>query len=162
MKGTTIAQVAIGVIASVVLAACSSGGDEADADGGSSSSEAGIRTVEIQTLDSLSFDPSEIRVGAGETVRFVISNQGTVEHEFLIGDESDQEEHEAEMNGGGSTASSPMAGMGGTGEMATLVRVAPGEVKELTRTFEKAGTLLYACHVPGHYAGGMIGSITVS
>ncbi len=153
MKRTTLALIAIGVIASFGLAACSEGGDGGDAAGGSSSSESEIRTVEIQTLDSLAFDPSEIRVEVGESVRFVISNQGTVEHEFLIGDEATQEEHEVEMG------SSPMAGMD---DMTTLVKVAPGEVKELTRTFEEAGTLLYGCHVPGHYAGGMVGTIIAS
>ena len=157
MKRTTIALIAVGVIASAVLAACSNGGDGGDADGGSGSNGGETRTVEIQTLDALSFDPSEVRAEVGETVRFVISNQGTVEHEFLIGDAATQEEHETEMSAG---AASPMDH--GESAETPLVRVAPGETKELTWTFEEAGTLQYGCHVPGHYAGGMIGSIIVS
>lgn len=37
-----------------------------------------------------------------------------------------------------------------------------GESDGLTMTFEASGTLLYGCHQPGHYEGGMVGTITVT
>lgn len=163
MKRNTIALIAMSVIASIVLVACSNGGDGGDAESGSGASKGEARTVEIQMLDSLAFDPAEIRVQVGETVRFVIANEGTVEHEFLIGDEAIQAEHEAEMNAGATSTATPMEGMEHEESADTpLVTVAPGDVEELTRTFEEGGTFLYACHVPGHYAGGMVGTIAVS
>ncbi len=45
---------------------------------------------------------------------------------------------------------------------ANAVEVGPGETKELTWTFTTAGTTLYGCHEPGHYASGMRGSIIAS
>ena len=49
---------------------------------------------------------------------------------------------------------------GHTMAMAALT-LAPGETKEATITFDDAGTLEYACHVAGHYEGGMIGTLNV-
>lgn len=37
----------------------------------------------------------------------------------------------------------------------------PGETGELTWRFTGSGEVLYGCHQPGHYAGGMVGSIDV-
>ena len=40
--------------------------------------------------------------------------------------------------------------------------LAPGETKELTWRFSEAGEVLFACHVDGHYDGGMVGTVSVS
>ena len=42
------------------------------------------------------------------------------------------------------------------------IEVSSGEVAEITWRFTEAGDLLYGCHEPGHYEGGMVGSITVA
>jgi uncharacterized cupredoxin-like copper-binding protein len=53
-------------------------------------------------------------------------------------------------------------GMGGMGhDEAEGIGLAPGETKELTYTFAGPGQMLAGCHVAGHYAGGMMASITV-
>ena len=38
----------------------------------------------------------------------------------------------------------------------------PGESKELVWTFTKAGSLEFACNLPGHYEVGMMGKISVT
>jgi uncharacterized cupredoxin-like copper-binding protein len=38
----------------------------------------------------------------------------------------------------------------------------PGGVGEIVWTFTKAGTFSYGCLIPGHWEGGMKGSITVT
>lgn len=38
----------------------------------------------------------------------------------------------------------------------------PGETQEVTVTFDRAGTILYGCHVPGHYAAGMVGTLDLT
>jgi len=58
------------------------------------------RDIAISTDDTLRFDPAEITVGAGEVVRFVLTNTGAATHDFLIGDLETQEEHGAEMAAG--------------------------------------------------------------
>jgi uncharacterized cupredoxin-like copper-binding protein len=47
------------------------------------------------------FDPGQITVTEGETVAFVVTNTGQAPHEFVIGDEAVQRDHEAEMTAGG-------------------------------------------------------------
>ena len=133
-----------GVVVALMAAGCG-GSTEAG-----SGTEAEPRLVEVTALDTLTYDPAAIEVRSGETVRFVVTNEGEVDHEFVVGDEDVQAMAEEEMS----------EGMHGHSAMATL-SLAPGETKEATITFEAAGTLEYACDVAGHYDGGMVGTLTV-
>lgn len=132
----------------LLLVACSSGAGPA----GSGSGASGERTIQIRAFDSLKFEPAKITVAVGDKVRFVVTNAGHTDHDFFVGDEQDQLEHEGAMEHG-------MEHEGGG--MAAL-EVGPGETKEATVTFDQAGTILYGCHEPGHYDGGMVGTITVT
>jgi uncharacterized cupredoxin-like copper-binding protein len=122
--------------------------DPADAD----------RTVEVRAQEEggFSFEPDTIEVAEGETVTFDVTNDGEAVHEFVIGDEEAQEEHEAEMQA-----------MRSEGEMMmhdepNAIAIEPGETKSLTWTFSSAGELIYGCHEPGHYDAGMRGTLTVA
>ena len=114
-------------------------GDPAEAD----------RTIEVEATDELAFEPESIEVEAGETVTFVVTNAGKLPHEFVLGDAEYQEMHEEEMSSGG--------GHGSSG-----ISIAPGSTAEITWTFTEAGSFEFACHVEGHYPGGMRGTIQVS
>ena len=109
------------------------------------------RQIVVDASDDLRFDPASIEVQVGEVVTFVVRNTGKIDHEFVLGDEAYQDMHEAEMEGGNDMM-----------EMGNAITVAPGEARELTWRFEDAGEVLYGCHEPGHYEGGMVGSIEVS
>jgi uncharacterized cupredoxin-like copper-binding protein len=86
---------------------------------------------------------------------FVVTNTGTTDHEFYLGDEAAQAEHETQMGG--------MGGMGGmTHDEPDGIALEPGETKELTHTFGTPGKTLAGCHLPGHYAGGMKADILVT
>jgi uncharacterized cupredoxin-like copper-binding protein len=108
------------------------------------------RTIDVQLNDSLAFDPPSLHVDSGETIRFRVLNDGATAHEFVLGDEATQQEHAAAMGGG----PMPM-------HEANYLAVAPGQTRSIVWTFTEPGIVLYACHVPGHYAGGMVGSIMV-
>lgn len=111
------------------------------------------RVIEVEALDTFAFDPAEITVEAGETVTFRVTNTGAIPHDFTLGDEAMQEEHEAEM-----------AEMGGEMEMhdePNLLALEPGETKELTWHFTQPGEILIGCHQTGHYAAGMKANVTV-
>jgi uncharacterized cupredoxin-like copper-binding protein len=113
---------------------------------------ADARTVEVTMTDQLAFEPSEITVAPGETVRFVVTNAGESVHEFLIGDEAAQAEFEAEMSGG-----EEMDHDTGSG-----VSVDPGQTETFDYTFPDTDEVILAgCHEPGHYAGGMVATIEV-
>jgi uncharacterized cupredoxin-like copper-binding protein len=116
-------------------------GDQANAD----------RTIDVAALDTLEFDPDSITLRAEDTITFVVTNEGKNVHEFVIGDESYQQEHAAEMSGGHQME------MGANG-----IEIGPGETKSLTWTFTEAVEVLYGCHERGHYEGGMVGTIEVA
>ena len=42
------------------------------------------RTVRVIMSDDMRFVPTEIAVGQGETIRFLVSNKGGLRHEFLF------------------------------------------------------------------------------
>jgi uncharacterized cupredoxin-like copper-binding protein len=113
--------------------------------------KASDRRVKVTALDALAFDPSHFRVTTGETVAFEVTNVGNNTHEFVIGDAEFQREHEEEMSGGA---------MNMRHEDNTLTLDA-GQTGTLALTFTKPGEILYGCHEPGHYAGGMVGTIEV-
>jgi uncharacterized cupredoxin-like copper-binding protein len=107
------------------------------------------RTVNI-TIHFSHFDASSIVVDPGETVRFVIHNEDPIAHEFIVGDRYVQLIHEI--------GTEPSHG------------AKPGEVSvpaettaETTYTFPTTPGqhLQFACHLPGHYAYGMHGSIVI-
>lgn len=133
------------VLGLLLLAACG-GGSDAGPNAG-----AGVRTVEVTALDTLRFDPAAVSVSVGEKIRFVVTNTGKADHEFVVGDEGMQMTHEDQPGG--------MNHM--TAESLAAIVMKPGETKEATVTFSTAGKVLFGCHVPGHYAGGMVGTITV-
>lgn len=128
------------------------GGSESDYSFGSPAELADAdRTIEIATVDSFSFEPAELTVTAGETVTFRVVNDGSLVHDFTLGDQAAQDEHEAEM--------AEMEGM--AHDQPNVVTIPAGETMELTWTFTDAGMILIGCHQPGHYARGMKGQITV-
>lgn len=115
--------------------------------GCSSPEPAARRTVEIHMRYS-KYLPATLNVAAGTTIDFVVVNDDPIEHEFIIGTLTEQQTHEK------GSVDDPHTG---PGEAA----IAPDATVRLSYTFAKAGTLLYACHRPGHYAYGMKGSISV-
>ncbi|MEX0630424.1 MAG: plastocyanin/azurin family copper-binding protein [Chloroflexota bacterium] len=108
------------------------------------------RTVTVSALDSLAFDPARIQVRAGETVRFVVTNEGVLEHEFAIGSREELQEHALTMTHGGMRT-----------DTSTEIRVIPGQTKELVFTFGSATDIGYGCMVPGHFPAGMSGSFDI-
>jgi uncharacterized cupredoxin-like copper-binding protein len=120
-------------------------------------SEAGPRTVEI-VMTEFRFTPAEVQVRPGETVRFVLVNKGTVAHEFMIGTPEVQEEHEREMAAGTAERHVAEEHPGSKG----MVVVEPGQTATLEYTApEQPTTLLYGCHLPGHWVAGMRGVLRV-
>ncbi len=144
------------VSAALLVAACSTSAGATTAPSAPSSvspSASGAATrVDVTLTDALQIEPASMSVPAGVPVTFVVTNSGATDHEFYLGDEAAQAEHEKEM-----------ASMGGmTHDEPEGIAVKPGETKELTYTFAEAGATLAGCHVAGHYGGGMKAAITVT
>lgn len=110
------------------------------------------RVIRVQALDTLRFQPARITVRRGETVKFVITNTGKLAHEFVIGNAAVQAAHQREMQA--------MPGMSMQHDV-NAVSLPPGATRELVWTFTRDGTVEYACHEPGHFAAGMVGTINI-
>ena len=107
-----------------------------------------VRTVLVRIHYS-AFDPDAFDVEPGQTIRFVIENSDPIDHEFIVGDEGVQLVHER-----GTEAHHPPR----PGE----VSVPAGETVATTMTFPSVPqSLIFGCHLPGHYAYGMHGDIRV-
>jgi uncharacterized cupredoxin-like copper-binding protein len=113
-----------------------------------SAADEGVETVEI-TIHYSHFDPSTLEFPPGMTVRFVVRNTDPIDHEFILGDTRVQDVHEL-----GTEAHHPPR----PGEMS----VPAGTTRTTTYTFTKPGTLIFGCHLPGHYAFGMRGLVAVA
>jgi uncharacterized cupredoxin-like copper-binding protein len=115
---------------------------------GTAAADPGVRTVHV-TIHHSAFDPDVIVVRPGETVRFVLRNTDPIDHEFIVGDERVQQVHEE-----GTEAHHPPK----PGE----ISIPAGVSRVTTYTFaEGAGSLLFGCHLPGHYDYGMRGTIAI-
>jgi uncharacterized cupredoxin-like copper-binding protein len=66
---------------------------------GADDASPGERVVEV-TMRDTEFAPDQVEVAAGETVRFVFTNEGAVPHDGVIGDDVAQQEHELSMRAG--------------------------------------------------------------
>jgi uncharacterized cupredoxin-like copper-binding protein len=147
MRGRSIAGVLIAV--TLVLAACGGGPETPRQVAGDE------RVIRIEALDSLAFQPDRIQVERGESVRFVVTNAGHDMHEFILGPDSVQKAHEEAARTGAEHGALHVEG-----QLAAL-ELPPGETKEAVVTFEQAGEIIYGCHEPGHYGGGMVGTVVV-
>lgn len=109
------------------------------------------RTINIAMHDTMRFSPSSIAVRRGETVRFVVTNQGQMLHEMVLGTDAGLRKH-AEL-------------MRKFPEMEhddpNMVHVKPGTTGDMVWLFDKTGEFAFSCLVPGHFEAGMTGKVVV-
>jgi uncharacterized cupredoxin-like copper-binding protein len=136
---TAIALLALAAVGATACGTASAGLEPADPV---------LRTVNV-TIHYSHFDPSTFSFPPGTTVRFVVRNTDPIDHEFIVGDAYVQQIHED----GTEPSHAPRPG-----EMS----VPAGTTQTTTYTFSNTdGHLIFACHLPGHYAYGMRGLITI-
>ncbi len=110
------------------------------------------RTIEIKMSDAMRFTPDRIDVKQGETVRFVIKNEGQMLHEFVLGTKKELDEHAALM------VKFPTM----EHDEPYMAHVPAGKTGEIVWTFNRAGDFDFACLIAGHYQAGMVGKVKVS
>ncbi len=108
------------------------------------------RVIKVTAMD-FKYEPASMTVKTGETVKFVVTNKGMVDHEFVLGTIKEQKAHDKEM------AAHPNMKMDDPNGIA----IPKGKTVSLIWTFTKPMTIQYACHVPGHYAAGMYGTLKI-
>jgi uncharacterized cupredoxin-like copper-binding protein len=103
-------------------------------------------TVDV-TIHHSQFMPSHFSFPAGTTVRFEVRNTDPTDHEFIIGSRFVQYymEHSAER----------------VHDAPGQISVPAGTTRQTAYTFGSV-PVLFGCHLPGHYAYGMRGTIAVT
>ena len=108
------------------------------------------RTIEVTTMDGdeMKFVMELPSIQQGEVIKFVVTNDGSTDHEFSIGDTASQRAHAKLM------AKNPDMKHQ---DDPTAVHVSPGETEEVIWKFNKAiqGDVVFACQMPGHFDAGM-------
>jgi uncharacterized cupredoxin-like copper-binding protein len=98
------------------------------------------------------FATSVVRVRPGTTVTFRVANHDPIGHELIVGGPDVHARHES----GREAAHPPVAGE---------VSVPPVATAETTFAVPSDGsvgpTVVFACHLPGHFAYGMHGEVRV-
>ena len=109
------------------------------------------RTVRVRMADSMRFTPSSLTIQRGETVKFVVRNDGKLKHEMVIGTMDELKAHAEMMK----------RHPGMEHDEPYIAHVAPGRTKTLAWQFTKAGTFYFGCLEPGHFEAGMVGKLEV-
>jgi uncharacterized cupredoxin-like copper-binding protein len=94
------------------------------------------------------FEPSAITVPAGVPVTITIRNTDPIGHEWIAGDPAVQAVHRV-----GTQLLHPTS--------PTEVVIPALESRTTTITFEPSDAMQFICHLPGHEAYGMVGTITI-
>lgn len=134
-------------------------GDHADDDHDDATTSEKDRTVQV-AMNEFSFEPGEFKAMAGETIEFVVTNLGVVEHEFRLSNEHRIEEHLAAGHADHEDATEDGHHEGGD----VILLVEPGGTDSITVTFGEDTTLYseVACLIPGHYEAGMKAPMSLS
>lgn len=132
------------------------------------------RTINVTMYDNY-YEPEDISVKAGETVKFVITNKGTLVHEFNIGTAKMLMDHAPEMQMmvdhgileadriNVEMAEKMQKEMGhGMHDAPNTVLLEPGKTGTVVWAFPKEAGVEFGCTVPGHYDAGMVGNFTLT
>ena len=94
------------------------------------------------------FSPNEVVATAGVPITITLVNTDPIDHEWLVGDAAFHERHR--------TGTEPSHG-----SRPTEVSVPAGTTRTTTVTFRDPGEYRFICHLPGHEAYGMVGTVQV-
>ena len=129
------------------------------------------RTIEIKMYDNY-YEPKEIKIKKGETIKFIVHNYGELVHEFNIATKEMHIKHQPEMmkmveneillaDRIDKKKMKEMAkkdhSMGHSHSNSVLLE--PNQSAELIWKFSTDTNLEAACNVPGHYESGMVANI---
>jgi uncharacterized cupredoxin-like copper-binding protein len=114
------------------------------------------RVMELRISADARFTPDRVAVQAGETIRFVVENPTSSDHELFIGSATEQEMHHADHIG---LPPAEQAAISHFGYGIFLPAFGDGV---LEYHFAEPGEVLIGCHLPGHFEGGHVATVVIS
>jgi uncharacterized cupredoxin-like copper-binding protein len=112
------------------------------------------RVVQVTMREAdgkMTFVPDRVEVRRGEQIRFVLRNNGTLDHEFVLATTEENVKHAEEMKKNPEMEH----------DDPNSKRVAPTKASEVVWKFTKAGQFEFGCLIPGHREAGMTGTVVV-
>jgi uncharacterized cupredoxin-like copper-binding protein len=111
-----------------------------------------IVQVSMGEMDGkMMFMPARVEVKKGEQIKFVLRNNGELDHEFVLATPAENLKHaEAMKKNPDMEHDDPNA-----------KRLAPKKTAEIIWKFSKPGEFEFACLIPGHRESGMVGTVVV-
>lgn len=112
------------------------------------------RIVQVVMTDSggkMSFIPDKIEIRKNEQVRFMLRNNGVLDHELVLATLEENLKHAIEMQKNPDMEH----------DDPNAKRLAPKKTGEIVWQFTKAGEFDFSCLIPGHRESGMTGKIIV-
>jgi uncharacterized cupredoxin-like copper-binding protein len=97
------------------------------------------------------FSPSRIEVRRGEQIKFMLRNNGAIDHEIVLATLADNLKHMEEM----------MKNPDMEHDDPNAKRLKPKSTGEIVWLFTKAGEFDFSCLIPGHRQSGMHGVVIV-
>ena len=132
------------------------------------------RVVEIKMYDNF-YEPNEIKVKKGETIKFEVENVGELVHEFNIANAMMHKKHQPEMEKmveneillADSIDKEKMKKMAKMDKAmahshSNSVLLEPKQKGNIIWKFDNAVNIEIACNVPGHYQVGMIAKVDIN
>jgi len=134
-------------VTGLLAAACGGTGLDGDSE---------VREVRVRATDDRRFEPSEMRLRRGQSVRLMMENMGDSVHDFTV--------DEMPMMGGGTQGGPHDMGNGmnmDTSEYAMHMAVESHRDGVMEFTPTESGSYTYYCTTNGHREAGMEGTIIV-
>ena len=132
------------------------------------------RTVKVIMYDNY-YEPKSLKIEAGETIKFEVTNAGVLVHEFNIANSMMHKKHQPEMKkmfelGILKVTSIDKEKMKKMAKIdkamahshSNSLLLQPGEKANLIWKFDNAINIEIACNVPGHYQAGMIATVDIN
>jgi len=110
-----------------------------------------VQVVMREGDGKMMFIPEKLEIRRGEQIRFMLRNNGELEHEFVLDSTANNIKHAKEMEKNPDMEH----------DDPNAKRLKPKKTDELIWRFTKRGTFEYGCLIPGHREAGMTGIIVV-
>ncbi|MEW9308723.1 MULTISPECIES: cupredoxin domain-containing protein [Labrys] len=147
------ATVALALVSGPALADAGHGGTRAYGEPGDARKPARTIAVTMRESDGkMMFIPSKIEVRQGEQIKFVLRNNGEIDHEIVLATLAENLKHGAEMQKNPDMEH----------DDPNARRLSPKKTGEMVWKFTKVGEFDFSCLIPGHREAGMTGTIVVT
>jgi uncharacterized cupredoxin-like copper-binding protein len=104
-----------------------------------------------EAAGKMTYSPARVAVKRGDQVRFVLTNVGELDHEFVLATTEENLRHAKEMQQHPAMEH----------DNANAKRLAPKQKSEVLCRFTKRGSFEFGCLIPGHREAGMTGTVVV-